>query len=66
MTKRQDLVDVALGRVPASVVIQGGTLLDVCTRRLIPEVDVAVYGERIALIGDASHVIGPDTKGSEC
>ena len=59
---RQDLVDVALGRVPASVVIQGGTLLDVCTRRLIPEVDVAVYGERIALIGDASHVIGPDTE----
>jgi len=61
MVDRQDLVDVALGRIPASTVILGGTILDVCTRRLIPEVDVAVFGDRIALVGDASDVIGRDT-----
>ncbi len=62
MINRQDLVDVALGRISASVVIMGGTLVDVCTRSLVPEVDIAVYGERIALVGDASHTIGKDTQ----
>ena len=62
MVNRQDLLDVALGRVPASLVIRGGTLVDVCTRRLIPDIDVAIYGERIALVGDSSHSIGEKTR----
>ena len=62
MVRREDLVDVALGRIQASVVIMGGTLIDVCTRRIVPDIDVAVYDERIALVGDASDVIGQETR----
>lgn len=42
--------------------MEGGTLLDVATRRLIPDVDVAIYGERIALVGEADHIICPKTE----
>ena len=60
--QRQALVDVALGRIPADVVIKGGTLVDVCARRLVSDCDVAVHGKRIALTGDASHTIGHETR----
>lgn len=59
--ERQALVEVALGRIPADVVIKGGTVVDVCTRRLLPDTDVAVHGSRIALVGEVDHAIGPET-----
>jgi adenine deaminase len=42
-------------------VLQGGYIVNVITREIYPG-DVAVKGDRIAMIGDASDLIGPDTK----
>ena len=58
--RREDLVDVALGRQPADRVIQGGQLIDVFSGE-IRSADVAIKGERIALVGDADHTIGAQT-----
>ena len=41
--------------------LQGGYIVNVITREIYPG-DVAVKGDRIAMIGDASDLIGPDTK----
>jgi adenine deaminase len=59
--RRETLVDVALGRQPADLVIQGGQLVDVYSGEIRPA-DVAITKERIALVGDASHTIGPQTQ----
>lgn len=58
---RQKLVDVAMGRAHADLVIRGGTLVNVYTGELIPGTDIAIAGERIALVGDAGRTIAPDT-----
>ena len=55
------LAAVAQGRIPADVVIQNGTLVNVCTHELLEAVDVAISKGRIALVGDASHCIGEGT-----
>lgn len=55
------LADVACGRIPAETVIRGATLVNVCTKELLPATDVAVSHGRIALVGDAAHCIGPET-----
>jgi adenine deaminase len=57
----QDLVDVALGRLPADLVITGGTLINTFTAELLPGWGVAVKRGRIAAIGDVGRCIGPDT-----
>ncbi len=57
----KDLADVAMGRVGADVVIQGATLVNVCTRELMEQIDVAIVKGRIALVGDASHCIKEHT-----
>ncbi len=57
------LVDVAMGRVPAELVIRDGQWVNVHTREIIPDTDVAVIAGRIAYCGpDASYCIGPQTK----
>jgi adenine deaminase len=56
------LVDVALGRIKADLVIKNGVLVNVNSGEVLDGMDVAVKGDRIALIGDANHCIGPDTK----
>ena len=57
------LVDVAMGRVPAELVIRGGQWVNVHTREIIPDMDVAVIAGRIAYCGpDASYCIGPQTQ----
>lgn len=56
------LAAVAQGHVPADVVIRNSTLVNVCTHELQPAVDVAISQGRIALVGDASHCIGDQTK----
>lgn len=57
----QQLVDVAMGRRPADLVILGARLLNVHTAEILEDTDVAVTGGRIALIGDAKHTVGPET-----
>jgi adenine deaminase len=57
------LVDVAMGRQPADLVIQGGQWVCVQSGEIIPDTDIAVVDEYIAYVGqDASHTIGPDTQ----
>lgn len=56
------LVDVAMGRKPADLVIRDGRWVNVQSGEIIPHTDIAVCGERIAYVGpDASHTIGEKT-----
>ena len=57
------LVDVAMGRLPADLVIQNGKWVSVQSGELIPGTDVAVKDGHIAYVGeDASHTIGKKTQ----
>ncbi len=56
------LIDVALGREKADLVIKGGILVDVYSGEILEDIDVAIKGDRIAYVGDdAEHTIGKDT-----
>jgi adenine deaminase len=56
------LIDVAMGRRPADLVIQKGTWVCVQSGEFIPDTDIAVKAGRIAYVGpDASHTIGKRT-----
>jgi len=69
MVKRQpwyqvsmQLVDTAMGRTPADLVIRNGQWVNVHTREIIPDTDIAVTAGRIAYCGpDSSYCIGPST-----
>jgi adenine deaminase len=57
------LVDVAMGRVPADIVIQNGQWVSVQSGEIIPGSDVAIKDGHIAYVGeDAGHTIGKKTK----
>ncbi|UCF62121.1 MAG: adenine deaminase [Anaerolineaceae bacterium] len=57
------LVDVAMGRNPATLVIKGGRWVCVQSGEIIEATDIAILGKRIAYVGpDAGHTIGPETK----
>lgn len=57
------LIDVASGRAAADMVIRGGQWVNVHSREVIPNSDIAIADGRFAYCGpDASHCIGPDTK----
>ena len=58
----QTLSAVAGGIKPAETVIKNAKLINVCTREIQENIDVAIVEGRIALVGDASHCIGEDTK----
>lgn len=58
----QTLIQVALGEIPADLVLKQGTLVNVITGELNEQIDVAISGNRIAYVGDADHTIGPDTE----
>ena len=47
----QILVDVAMGRSPADLVVRGGRWVSVQSGEIIPETDIAVIQGRIAYIG---------------
>jgi adenine deaminase len=58
----QDLVDVAMGRQQADLVIRDGRWVNVHSGEILPGTDVAIIGSRIAYVGaDASHAIGEST-----
>ncbi|MEA5078087.1 MAG: adenine deaminase [Anaerolineaceae bacterium] len=58
----RDLVDCAMGRVPADTVIRNGKWVCVQTGEIIPNTDIAIRKGRIAYVGeDASHAIGEST-----
>jgi adenine deaminase len=59
----QSLVDVAMGRKPADLVIRGGRWVCVQSGEILPDTDVAMVNGHIAFVGrDASHAIGKKTK----
>lgn len=58
-----ELVDVAMGRAPADLVIRNGRWVNVYSGEIIPHTDIAVKAGRFAYVGaDASHTIGEGTK----
>lgn len=57
------LVDTAMGRVPADLVIRNGQWVSVQSGEIIPNTDIAVKEGHIAYVGeDASHTIGKKTR----
>jgi adenine deaminase len=57
------LVDVAMGRVPADLVIQNGSWICVQSGEIIPKTDIAIKEQRIAYVGEnATHTIGKETQ----
>lgn len=59
--KRRELIDVAMGHVPADLIIRGGKLVNVHTGEIYPA-DVAVKSDRIAAVGEVSYTAGPETQ----
>ncbi|MFL7893109.1 MAG: adenine deaminase [Anaerolineales bacterium] len=64
ITKRTRLlVDVAMGRVPADLVIRGGRWVCVQSGEIIPKTDIAIKSGRIAYVGpDGGHTIDTGTQ----
>lgn len=59
----KQLVNVAMGRKPASLVIKNARWVCVQTGEIIDNIDVAISGQRIAYVGEnADHCIGEMTK----
>jgi adenine deaminase len=58
---RRMLVDIALGDKPANLVLQGGTVVNVHTGESYLA-DVAIAGEYIAIVGEVTRAIGPETR----
>ncbi len=59
----QGLVDVAMGRVPADLVVRRGRWVCVQSGEIIDDTDVAVIDGRIAYVGpDAAYAIGTSTQ----
>ncbi|HXQ38848.1 MAG TPA: amidohydrolase family protein, partial [Anaerolineales bacterium] len=57
------LVDVAMGRVPADLVILNGNWVSVQSGEVIPASDIAIKSGHIAYVGeDASHTVGKRTE----
>ena len=56
------LAQVATGAQKADCVIKNARLINVCTHEIMDNISVAITEGRIALVGDASHCIGENTK----
>ncbi len=61
MSWRKDVIQVALGKKRADLVIQNGKLVNVNTREIFNG-GLAVSGKRIAAIGDVDYTIGEGTE----
>ena len=63
----RELVDCAMGRIPADLVIKNGRWVCVQTGEIIPNIDIAIRGGRIAYVGEnADFAIGGQTKVDGC
>ncbi len=59
----RELVDCAMGRAPADLIIRNGQWVCVQSGEIVPDTDVAIKGSRIAYVGpDASHTLESSTK----
>ncbi|HJR78743.1 MAG TPA: amidohydrolase family protein, partial [Anaerolineales bacterium] len=59
----RSLIDVAMGRAPADLVIRNGKWVSVQSGEIIPNSDIAIKDGHIAYVGDdASHTIGKKTR----
>lgn len=59
----QTLVNVAVGRAPADLVIKNGKWVCVQTGEILPQTDIAIAEGRIAYVGEnAGHAIGAQTQ----
>ncbi|HHY45751.1 MAG TPA: adenine deaminase [Firmicutes bacterium] len=58
----RDIVNAAMGREPADLVIKGGSLVNVHTGEIIPNTDVAAKYGRVVRVGDASDLVGESTR----
>lgn len=59
----QTLVNVAMGRKPADLVVKNGIWVCVQTGEIIPNTDIAIVEGRIAFVGEnANHAIGDKTR----
>ncbi len=59
----QTLVNVAMGREPADLVIKNGQWVCVQTGEIIPQTEIAIVAGRIAYVGEnADHAIGRETQ----
>ena len=57
-----DLIETASGRAPADMVIKGASWVNVHTREVLPNHDIAIRKGRIAcIVPDAAYCTGPDT-----
>jgi len=57
------LVDVAMGRAPADMLVRGGRWVNVHSGEIIDNIDVAIKAGRFAVVGpDLGYTVGPDTK----
>ena len=61
MRKRTELVDVAMGKAPADLVIKSATLVNVYTRELCPKITISVKGSRIASVDGYEPSVDPHT-----
>lgn len=57
---RRVLIDVAMGRAPADLLIRGGNLVNVLTAEIYTT-DIAIAGDRVAAVGDVGYAEGPET-----
>ncbi|MBS1878432.1 MAG: adenine deaminase [Actinobacteria bacterium] len=62
---RERAAEVAVGRAAADLVLRGGRVVDVYTRRLV-RADVAIAGDRIAAVGEVAQTIGDATEAVDC
>ena len=58
----RSLVDTAMGRVKADLVIRNASLVNVNSREILEHQEIAVKGDRIATVGSVEQTIGPDTE----
>jgi adenine deaminase len=56
------LVDTAMGRVKADLVVQNASLVNVNSGEILENQGIATKGDRIATVGNVEHTIGPETE----
>lgn len=59
--KRSELVEVAKGNIPADLYIKGGTVINVYSGEFL-KLNVAVYKDSIAYVGESEAMVGEHTK----